>query len=43
MNVQHQEKTTYQQKFPPKSIETKKSGFCVKVRQTVLVQTCEAK
>ena len=29
--VQHQERTTCQHKFPPKSIETEKSGFSAKV------------
>ena len=31
MVVQHQEKTTCQHKFPPKSIETEKPGFSVKL------------
>ena len=43
MDVQHQQYTTYQHKFPSKSIEIEKSGFSVKVKQIVLAQTREAK
>ena len=43
MVEQHQDRITCQHKFPSKTIETEKPGFNVKVQQSALVRTCEAK
>ena len=43
MNVQHQERTTCQNKILPKSTETEKHEFNVNVQETALVQSCETK
>ena len=43
MDVQHQERSMCQHKFPSKLIKTEKLGFSVKVYQALLVRTWEAK
>ena len=43
MVVQCQERSMRQPKVLSKLIETEKPGFSVKVKQTALVRTCEAK